>query len=368
MKLLDQTYFKLALKKRYRGSAFPHLMNATRVAEFSILACLYLLPMQLHAAFALGGYFIALESCEAFHSKNKRTNPGYIKTTAMMAYVVKGINKPGGDYLQIVVPGAPVTEERWVSLSCGKHVIDAPSTVIDAKPTGSVAANASSSSESTQNVLALSWQPAFCESKPDKAECRELNEGRLPITEQKLSIHGLWAQPRNNVYCGVPKSIRALDKDRRWSQLPEPELSDDTRKFLDIAMPGTASLLDRHEWIKHGTCHRGEGGADEYYTDTLIVSKLINESVVAEFLARNVGKRVSTQAIRDKFDEAFGANAGERVQFDCESDQGRILLQELIIHLSGTIDENANVGALMIAAKPVPLGCPEGVVDGAGLQ
>ncbi len=337
-----------------------------------VLAALFLTNTQVHPATTLDGYFIALKSCQAFHSKNKQTNPGDVKTTEMMAYVVKALNKPNGDYLQIVVPDAPVVEERWVSVSCGVHVVDAQQAAVDSasfdnaemKPTTSL----TSSTESSENVLALSWQPAFCESKPNKAECKALNKGRLPITEQQLSIHGLWAQPRSNVYCGVPKSIQALDKDRRWDQLPELELSDNVKEDLGIAMPGTASLLERHEWIKHGTCHRGVGGAEEYYADTLAVTQRINDSVVAEFLASQVGELVSTQTIRDKFDEAFGAKTGERVQFHCGSDQGRVLLQELTIHLSGTIDEDANIGALMRAAKSVSLGCPEGVIDPAGLQ
>ena len=361
MKLFYQMHLPLDLAKNL-------VVSAVKSAALLVLSTFCVTSIQVRAATALDGYFIALESCEAFHSKNKRTNPGEIKTAVMMAYVVKGINKPSGDYLQIVVPDAPVTEERWVLASCGAHVVEAKKAAINKERFDTVEAKPSTSRESTQNVLALSWQPAFCESKPNKAECQKLNKGRLPITEQQLSIHGLWAQPRNNVYCGVPKSIRALDKERRWNQLPEPVLSADTRKRLAVAMPGTASLLERHEWIKHGTCHRGDGGAEEYYADTLIVSKLINESVVADFLASKVGKKVSTQAIRDKFDEAFGANVGERVQFDCGNDQGRILLQELLIHLSGAIDEDANVGALMRAAKAVPLGCPEGVIDPAGLQ
>lgn len=52
----------------------------------------------------------------------------------------------------------------------------------------------------TDLLLAMSWQPAFCESKPSKTECRQLNDGLLPVTEVRLSLHGLWPQPSGHFY------------------------------------------------------------------------------------------------------------------------------------------------------------------------
>ena len=74
-----------------------------------------------------------------------------------------------------------------------------------------------------------------------------------------------------------------------------------------MAMPGTASFLERHEWIKHGTCHRGAGGADEYYDDTLLLVDAINGSPVAALLAERVGGELETAELRQAFDAAFGA-------------------------------------------------------------
>lgn len=329
-----------------------------------------MLSTSAQSSISLEGYFIALESCEAFQSKNSRTNPGDTKTSVMMAYEIQGRNKPNGDYFQIVVPNAPVTQQRWVSVDCGSHVVVVQKGVAETplKRAQTNDIQFSPGAESSNNVLALSWQPAFCETRPGKAECKELNNGNLPETATQLSIHGLWAQPRKNTYCGVSTRLRLLDLNSEWDQLPEPVLSDETRQQLSVVMPGTASLLHRHEWIKHGTCHRGEGGAEEYYADTLLLTRRINNSPVSRYLAAHVGESVATQDIRDKFDQAFGEGAGKRVQFDCKGDQGRVLLQELTIHLSGIINSDADLGELMRAAKPVPLGCPKGVIDPIGLQ
>lgn len=318
----------------------------------------------------LDGYFIALEVCEAYQSKNKLTNPGHVETEPHRAYDIKGINKEGGDFFQMVVPGSPVTRDRWVHVDCGVHVVRADTATggTGGGSGGQVEINPPPGSESSHHLLALSWQPAFCESRPSKTECRQLNDGLLPVTETQLSIHGLWPQPRGNDYCGVPKALINLDKARRWSELPEVPLDPETREALEVAMPGTASFLERHEWIKHGTCHLGEGGADEYYRDTLLLTEAINASAIGAFFANHVGAEVRTQDIRDLFDAEFGAGAGQRVQFQCAGDGGRTLIQELKIHMRGVIGEDSDPGGLLLAGDTVSLGCASGVIDPSGLQ
>ena len=60
------------------------------------------------------------------------------------------------------------------------------------------------------HVLAASWQPAFCETRPAKPECLSQTEDRVDATG--FSLHGLWPQPVDNVYCGVPPELRAVDE------------------------------------------------------------------------------------------------------------------------------------------------------------
>jgi ribonuclease T2 len=316
----------------------------------------------------LDGYFIASQACEAFVSKKNKTNPGGVRVEFFRAYELLGKNKERGNYYQIRIPDAAVAELRWVAISCGMHVVVADTMAAVHEPIDESLELPEEGDESSDNLLALSWQPAFCEFKPDKTECRQLNDGERPITETQLSIHGLWAQPRGKVYCNVSAAMRQLDENKQWTRLPELALSAVTRDELRALMPGTASFLHRHEWIKHGTCHMGEGGAEEYYADTIAITNIINQSAVGQFLANNVGKNVSTQTIRGQFDSAFGKGAGDRVQFHCEGDGNRVLLQEMKISLKGTIDENADLNTLLLNASETSLGCPEGIIDPTGLQ
>lgn len=314
----------------------------------------------------LEGWFIAMEACEVYQSKNSLTNPGDLRAGVRHAYDVIARNTAEGAWYQLRVPGAPVTADRWIHEDCGVHVIAAVPTPDDGDTPGDF--DPPQGTEATDLLLALSWQPAFCEQLPNKAECRQLNDGLLPITETQLSIHGLWPQPRGVEYCGVPQAIEDLDKAGRWEDLPAPELDADTAERLAIAMPGTASFLERHEWIKHGTCFFGEGGGDEYYDDTLRVVAAINGSEVGELLAASVGATLTGAELRAAFDAAFGDGAGDRVTVECRGDGGRVLIQELKIALLGEITETADIGALIRAAEPLSPGCDGGVIDPAGLQ
>ena len=322
----------------------------------------------LRAEQRLEGWFIALQSFEAYQSKNKLTNPGEVRLTQRVAYDMIARNKPDGEWYQVHIPGAPVTDRRWVFTQCGVHVTAVSPTEDPGGGEDDGPFTPETGAEATDLLLALSWQPAFCEKKPSKTECRQLNDGLLPITETQLSLHGLWPQPNGNFYCGVPAAIKKLDKDRRWDKLPAPELDEDTAERLAVVMPGTASFLDRHEWIKHGTCFFGDRGGDEYFDDSLLVTDAINGSAVGALLAANVGGILRSEDIRLAFDVAFGPGAGERVQVQCTGDGGRVLIQELRISLFGEITEEADIGALIRAGKPQSPGCSEGMIDPAGLQ
>lgn len=220
--------------------------------------------------------------------------------------------------------------------------------------------------ESTEHVLALNWQPAFCETRPRTSECRRLNDGETPNATRRLSLHGLWPQPRERAYCGVDDGVRRRDVAGEWSRLPEPGLDAETSIALSEAMPGVASGLDRHEWIKHGTCHGTD--ADAYFDDALNVTAAVNGSPVGRLFADNIGRRVSASDVRAAFDAGFGDGAGARVRIECVDDDGRKLIKELRINLSGRIEPEASVAELIRAAPPAAAGCAGGVVDPAGLQ
>ncbi len=213
---------------------------------------------------------------------------------------------------------------------------------------------------SVRNVLAISWQPAFCEGQPGRPECRSQTDARADAS--RFSLHGLWPQPRSRQYCGEAAGL----KGQKWSELPAPALSNAVRGRLEAAMPGTQSGLDRHEWARHGSCYGGT--ADEYYGESIALLDAINASPVGALFAAKRGGEVSTEEIRAAFDQAFGKGAGERVRVSCRQDGGRRLVDELTIGLVGDIGPQPDLPKLILASRPTKPGCPDGIVDPAGLQ
>ena len=217
----------------------------------------------------------------------------------------------------------------------------------------------------THYVLALSWQPAFCESNAKRSECRTLDSG--DFAARHLAVHGLWPNDRPGAgptYCGVDEDTRALDTPKSWCQLPEPEMSGKTRAHLAQTMPGALSCLDRHEWIKHGTC--AGIGAERYFGETLRLAAAVQETPFAEAISANVGRRVTPQQLIQAFEASFGAGAAKALTLVC-SDRGdlteiRIALQadalegELDgrdLYLDGQAPESRCPGTLRIdAADP----------------
>lgn len=211
-------------------------------------------------------------------------------------------------------------------------------------------------------VLAISWQPAFCESRPDTPECRSQTAERFDALH--FALHGLWPEPRGNVYCGVEPGVRASDEARHWDRLPAIGLTTGTREALERVMPGSRSFLHRHEWIKHGSCY---GASPEgYFGDSLRLMAELNGSAVRNLFAAGIGRVVTGRAIRERFDEAFGAGTGDRVEVVCRRVGARRLIAELRVGLVGPIAAGRSLGALLAAAPARAPGCTAGIVDRVG--
>lgn len=134
---------------------------------------------------------------------------------------------------------------------------------------------------------------------------------------------------------------------------------------MQIAMPGVASGLHKHEWEKHGVCYSKT--PERYFIDSLRLVAAFNAAPVRALFERNIGKYLSASDIRTSFDTAFGRGAGDRVLVHCVDDDGRRLIEELRIRLNGDI-ENAGLPVLLKQARPQKRGCKGGIVDEAGLQ
>ena len=213
-------------------------------------------------------------------------------------------------------------------------------------------------------VLALSWQPAFCETAPRKRECRSQTSDR-PDSRQ-FSLHGLWPQPGSRAYCGVDQSAIDDDKAGRWREVPMERISQGIWNRLRIAMPGTQSALERHEWIKHGTCYADT--PDRYFADSLALLDVVNASSLRKLFEARIGSNLTGAEIRRAFEQDFGPGSGNRLRIACERDGKRQIIREITIGLKGTITTIPDLAALIAASPQTDPGCPGGIVDAAGLQ
>jgi ribonuclease T2 len=211
-------------------------------------------------------------------------------------------------------------------------------------------------------VLAISWHPAFCESKPNLAECR--NERSSDYSADHFSLHGLW--PQDDEYCGVGQQLIDIDQANRWDDLPEIVVRNATWRALARVMPGTKDSLERHEWVMHGSCAGTD--ADRFFARAITLVEEINSSSVRDLFARSIGQLVSSNQIRSAFDSAFGEGAGRRVRVDCENDDGRELFAEMRINLEGAAMAETDFHELVGGARNASVGCTGGIVDRVGEQ
>ncbi len=196
---------------------------------------------------------------------------------------------------------------------------------------------------STDNLLAISWQNAFCQTHQKKRECRNVKPSAYSASH--FTLHGLWPQPRSRSNCKGSKKVRL-----------EKELY---QELLEV-MPAAKSGLQNHEWKKHGTCY-GKS-AEGYFKDAISLTRQINTSAVHTLFEKNIGKTLSKEAIMQAFDKAFGKGSGKKVKVMCKKG----LITELQINLNGAISETTSLDTLLKKARRAKGGCKRGKVDRVG--
>ncbi|GES45879.1 ribonuclease [Rhizobium dioscoreae] len=217
----------------------------------------------------------------------------------------------------------------------------------------------------TRFILAASWEPAFCQTNQKKAECRNQSSNNHDATN--FSLHGLW--PMRQEYCDVSEDLKQADRGRDWKDLPAVQLSQDVKVKLDKVMPGTQSGLERHEWIKHGTCTKLS--ADQYFSIAAGLIAELNTSAVRDLFAQNIGKELDAESIKAAFDQSFGEGANARIKMSCRRVGDVRMISELTIGLSeDAIDpqqgSELRLAKLIQGAGSTSFGCDRGVVDAAG--
>ncbi len=211
----------------------------------------------------------------------------------------------------------------------------------DAQP--SAAASCQQVDRYDSYVLAMSWQPGFCERLPGnerKPECVALAKGKLTIDH--LTLHGLWP---NNRACGT-----------NYGRCPGTslQLRQDTIAFIQPWMPNWyfGDDFGAYEWQKHGTCQT-TWEDDDYFRTAVTALKTINDSSAGAYLRANIGGTISRRLFLKKINEDAGSDqAADNVQLLCTGEA----LYEIRVLLAPSFVAGQGMGPLFAGALEQRIG------------
>ncbi len=300
-------------------------------------------------------YEEATKSCAAYNNMKHSSNTNGIKLEVGKEYRI--LSKKEGQILTLI-SGERIAQ-RWVDEGCfsDKEVATEKkeSSTLSSIVTSIKEKLSPKKATSKRNLLAISWQNAFCQTHQYKKECKSMSKKDFGASH--FVLHGLWPQPRNNQYCKVSKKEIGMDKNKQWNRLSDLDLNTTTRKRLSTLMPGYSSNLHKHEWIKHGTCYGKK--SNEYYTDAMDMLTQINNSKVQQFFEKNMGKKVSLKEIKKVVDGEFGKGAGNHVTMNCQKG----LITELWFHIGSN---ESTLKDLLKKGETPKSRCFKGIIDRVG--
>ena len=296
--------------------------------------------------------------CPAYNNMKHTQNSHHVILDPGKAYTILKSHK--GQKLILVKGEQPA--QRWVDGVCfegsqAARLREPKGTEWNADTNVGTKELKAASDRPEEMLLALSWHNSFCEGHRSRKECRRSRANR--DADNHFVLHGLWPQPIDNVYCNVPYELKQYDKNRQWNRLPGIPLSEETRRELLRVMPGAASRLERHEWIKHGSCSGSD--PENYFREAIALVKQVNDSKLGRFFARNAGRVVTLRQIRFKVDESFGKGSGKRVEMRCKKG----MITELWFHLRG---EGSDLATLLKNGEKARSHCRKSRIDKAGFQ
>jgi ribonuclease T2 len=309
------------------------------------------------------GSFTAQRSCEAFASFAKRTNPGAMQVAAGTAYTVREINKADYDWVRVEVPGAE-PKLRWVQRTCGAAVLEPQEERSTRPPRGQAeqgrdgndGGSCSIANRQDSYVLAVTWQPGFCEHFPfkgKKPECDAMNGGKLEA--KTLSLHGLWP---NKKECGT-----------RYGSCPGPQfaLSRDTIEKIAPWMPNFyyERTFGAYEWNKHGKCQ--DLAPDDYFIKAVSAVRVVNDSEVGKIVLGNAGKSIRVADFFARVKARHGAKVADSLTLVCSQHK---YLQEIRVTLPLEFGTDRDLPHMVGNAQPAPArlqGCADEIyIEAAG--
>lgn len=312
-----------------------------------VIIFFYIFSSMAMASSPVSGSFEATKLCPAYVSKNKKSNPDNLMVTPPLRYVLHEINRPHNpDWIRISFPDnqQPL---RWVSAACGVATYQSQEPKsCDNNP-----------GLANYNVIAFSWQPAFCATygyEAGKPECLHLKS--TFYSANHLVLHGLWPSQES---CGVHYGFCGIESQTNHCDYPAVNLTPDVANTLRVLMPSFAfgSCLERHEWNKHGSCQLL--ASSEYFAQALRLTNDVNETPFGQYLHEHIGQRVSKVDLEETIKASFGDKAIRKVYLGCKNG----LLVDIFIQLPAVLPESDSLVTLVKNAAEVshPSGCPQSI-------
>ncbi|MFD2836196.1 hypothetical protein ACFS3C_04925 [Azotobacter vinelandii] len=182
----------------------------------ALLLLLYLLTDIAWASQPASGTFVAGQSCEAYQSFRKKTNPGAVKTEPGREYRIREIDERDYQWLRIEMPGN-AEPLRWVPADCGDAgALEPASSARRERPQQSAGVCQTPGLQDSY-VLAITWQPGFCEhklaKKQEQAETRMPGHGKRRTEHRQLHAARTLAEQE-----GVRQELRQLFQNRYSAQ------------------------------------------------------------------------------------------------------------------------------------------------------
>lgn len=207
-------------------------------------------------------------------------------------------------------------------------------------------------------VLAVSWQPSFCQSKyqgmasqdndPLPSECNVLQ--RVKNKRDYLSVHGLWpslpktlanemlqSDKKEDLWrdrgCAVLQNKHKFYGNKEKCLAPQLNFSQDVADMLLVAMPGanSSSCLDRYEYAKHGVCFGYD--PNQYFKAMVTLLEQLKLSQLAELIESRYGEFFSKKEGYDAIKASLGDKAQKSFEFVCSDRNGKKYLDEIRVTL-----------------------------------
>lgn len=173
--------------------------------------------------------------------------------------------------------------------------------------------------------LELSVPATFCRTAGCDPSCKVMPKKSL------LQLHGLWPNYKSNGFpagtCNPASECKEKDEcEGKFCSYPEPEglyASAEWKDLSDAYMAGKEKCLERHEWVKHGTCTQMT--PPEYFSWALKETKKIADALVLE-PDKKMSPEQFNKAVKDKLPDLDGA-----VHIGCKGSKKNKLVSNLYV-------------------------------------